>query len=307
MNKLTCSLLGLSSLMSMGASAATCSCAGVPLLNSMNNSTPKGQSWYLSTTYEYHKISDLYSGSDEVNDETGRDRVSQSTLFEVGYGINENWSVTGLLSATKHERTIGTNANSHVDSSGFGDAVILFKYSPQRITVYNRWQYAVGAGAKIPLGEDNATNNGITLSEDMQPSTGAWSALYWGYVARSFSAQANWELYGSFNYSDNQENDRNYQFGNELNVTFGVVHQDESPWDFGAGIRYRTTEADKRNGNDIANTGGSWWTLLPTIAYSFDENLALSATARIPIHRDLDGELQFTTSWATSLTLTYLF
>lgn len=305
MKKLTWGLLGLSSMMSFSAAAATCSCAGVPLLNSMNNASPVGGNWYLSTTYEYHKIADLYSGSDEVNDETGRDRVSQSTLFELGYGISENWSVTTLFSATKHERTIGSN--SAVDASGIGDAVVMFKYSPQRITVYNRWQYAVGIGAKIPLGEDNASANGITLSEDMQPSSGAYSTLLWGYVARSFSAQANWEVYASMNYSDNSDNDRNYTFGNEFNLTAGVVHQDESAWDFGAAIRYRTTSADKRSGFDLPNTGGSWWTLIPTAAYSFDENLALSASARIPIHRDLDGELQFTTSWATSFTLTYLF
>jgi hypothetical protein len=175
MKRFTLSALCLSALTTAGVNAATCSCAGVPLLNSISTASPESDSWYFSTTYEYHKVADLYSGSDEVNDETQRDRVSQSTLFELGYGFNDNWSVSTLLSATKHRRSIGTSNNSEVDASGFGDGVILFKYTPKRVRVYSRWQYAFGVGVKVPLGEDSATLNGIDLSEDMQPSTGAYS------------------------------------------------------------------------------------------------------------------------------------
>ncbi|MFT4925878.1 MAG: hypothetical protein ACI8WB_001973 [Phenylobacterium sp.] len=287
------------------ANAATCSCAGVPLLNSITTSSPQSENWYFSTTYEYHKISDLYSGSDEVNDETHRDRVSQSTLFELGYGINENWSVATLLSATKHQRAIGNN--SEVDASGVGDGVVLFKYTGPRISVYSRWQYALGAGVKVPLGEDSAQHNGIDLAEDMQPSSGAYSGLLWGYLAHSFSAQANWQVYSSINYASNGENDRDYTFGNELNLAVGATYQDDSPWGYQAAVRYRTTSADQRAGVDIPNTGGYWVTFLPTLAYSFDETWSLSTSARIPLYRNLDGELQFTTSWAASMTLNYVF
>lgn len=126
-------------------------------------------------------------------------------------------------------------------------------------------------------------------------------------MGHSFSAQANWQVYATANYANNGENSRDYSFGDELNLTVGAAYQDDSPWGYNGAIRYRTTSADERAGAEMPNTGGAWLTFLPSVAYSFNEKLAVSAAARIPIYRDLDGELQFTTSWATSLTVTYMF
>lgn len=115
---------------SPGLYAATCSCSSVPLLGSMSSASPTGNSWFLSSRLEVHDISDLYSGSDEVNDETGRDRDSQSLLLEVSYGINEKWSITGLLSAVEQNRQVGLNPET--TGRGLGDGLFLVKYAPKK-------------------------------------------------------------------------------------------------------------------------------------------------------------------------------
>ena len=58
------------------SNAATCSCSSVPLLGSMESTSPESKAWFFSSSYEFHDISDLYNGTDEVNDETGRNRES---------------------------------------------------------------------------------------------------------------------------------------------------------------------------------------------------------------------------------------
>ena len=166
---------------------ATCSCSSVPLLGSMSSASPADSSWFFSSSYEIHDISDLYSGSNEVNDETGRDRDSQSLLLEVSYGFNEKWSITGLLSAVEQNRKVGENDST--TGRGIGDGLVMLKYSPKKVDLFSCYVLSFGIGAKIPLGDDNKTGF-VTLAEDLQPSTGAYSGVFWGQVSRSFDRSA---------------------------------------------------------------------------------------------------------------------
>ena len=88
--------------------AATCSCAGVPLLTSIDTSANEKGELFISYTAEDHQISDLVSGSDDVPDETGRDRNSFSQVLSASYGLTDHWSVSALASYVKHNRKIGS-------------------------------------------------------------------------------------------------------------------------------------------------------------------------------------------------------
>ena len=81
------------------AHAASCSCAAVPLLSSMEPGSPDAGSWLLSSSYEFHEISDLVSGTDDVHDQTDRERQTQSLVLQASRGIGERFSVSALLSA----------------------------------------------------------------------------------------------------------------------------------------------------------------------------------------------------------------
>ena len=78
-------------------------------------------------------------------------------------------------------------------------------------------------------------------------------------------------------------------------------------WGFGAQLRYRTTRADERNGNAIPNTGGEWVDVIPSVQYRINEKSGLNISVRIPVYRNLDGALQFTTSSAANLGFSYAF
>lgn len=283
---------------------ATCSCAGVPLLSSMEFGTPDNKSWFLSSSYEFHDISDLVSGTDDVSDSTDRKRKSQTLILEASYGINDRFSVSTLFSAVEHERTVGQSGTAR--ASGLGDGIVMFKYTPGKVGLFKRNGLAFGIGSRIPIGEDNASDI-VTLAEDMQPSTGAWAGIFWVQASRSFSRAAKTQVFSSFSYTENFENDRDYRFGNTWSLSLGGSYQTDTPWNFGVEMRYRNSDRDQRNSVEIPNTGGQWLDLVPAVQYHFNDKLAGKITARIPVWRDLNDVLQFTTSYSVALSISYLF
>jgi len=285
--------------------AQTCSCAGVPLLGAMELATPGDGKWFLASTYEYHDASELISGSSSVTDSTGRDRTSEVLMLETSRRLFGKISFSALLSTVKHDRTVG---GVHDSASGLGDAIIMLKYSPVSITPFSRNAFSAGIGARLPIGEDDAmSSGGIVLAEDLQPSTGASGNIIWMYAARALNEPATARIYANATYTNNDDNDRFYQFGHETTASFGASYQTQTPWGFNAELLYRQTDRDKRASSSIPNTGGEWLDLVPAVQYHINESLAVRASAKIPLHRDLNDQLQFTTKYSFRITLSYVF
>ena len=289
--------------------AATCSCAGVPLLTSLDvSATEKGQ-FFLNYTTEFHQMSDLVAGHADVNDETGRDRSSFSQVISASYALTDRWSVSGLISHIEHNREIGASFfDDKTTTSGFGDSVILVRYTPLFITPFSRHELSVGLGARIATGDDDLIlDNGFVVSEDMQPSIGANGGIFWSSYGYAFNQAATVQLNVSANYTVNGENDREYSFGSEFNFALGLSQSIGTKFGYSAVVRYRTTRADERFGSYIPNTGGQWVDFVPALQYAVTDRLNIGLHGRIPVTRDLKGTLQFTTSYAYSLSLTYGF
>ena len=270
----------------------------------MQLATPQNQQWFLGTTYEYHDASELVAGSSSIPDPTGRDRISQAFVVELSRGLTEKWSFSALLSAVEHKREVG---GSRVSASGLGDAIVMIKYSPKSISLYSNTALTFGVGSRIPVGVDDATILGVPLAEDMQPSTGAYGALLWAYWARALNDSKGARIYVSATHTQNGENDRNYMFGQETTVTLGGAYQTQSPWGFNLELLYRNAARDERDSTEIPNTGGEWLDVIPAVQYHISDKLAIKAAAKIPVSRNLNDQLQFTTKYAVRLSLSYLF
>jgi hypothetical protein len=286
------------------AFASTCSCASVPLLGAMQSASPNDSQWFLASTYEFHDLSELVNGRSTIPDQTGRDRTSQAMVLELSRGLTEKWSISALVSAVEHERDIGGDNDS---ASGLGDAVVMLKYSPTSISLYSKNTLSFGVGSRLPIGVDDAKDEGLTLAEDLQPSTGAYAGMVWAYYARALNESRGAQIYASGSYTYNGDNDRDYQFGNNVTLAFGGSYQTATPWGFNLELLYRNADRDQRNNVDIPNTGGTWLDISPAVQYHVSETLALKASAKIPVARNLNDTLQFTTKYAVRVSLSYLF
>ena len=209
-----------------------------------------------------------------------------------------------MLSVVEHKRDVGGSTDR---GSGLGDGVVMLKYSPTTISVYSKNTLSFGLGGRLPIGADDVKNEGVTLSEDLQPSTGAYGGIVWAYYARALNESAGAQVYFSTSHTYNGENDRDYQFGHSTTASIGGSYQTQTPWGFSLELFYRNAQRDKRNSVDIPNTGGQWLDVIPAVQYHVAESLALKASVKIPVARDLNDSLQFTTKYAVSLSLMYLF
>jgi hypothetical protein len=280
----------------------------VPILTFIDVSAIEKGDFFISYTAENHKINDLVSGSDDVNDETGRNRNSFSQVLSASYAFSDHWSVSALVSYVKHDREIGSSFIGKTTSSGIGDSVILARYSPLLITPFSRHELSLGLGLRIPTGEDNfVSDNGFTISEDMQPSTGAFGEILWTSYSYAFNQAATVRLATTASYTFNEENDRKYAFGNEFNFAVSIGQSLGTRFSYSATLRYRTTRADRRLGFPIPNTGGKWLDFVPGVQYAFTDSLKLGLSGRIPVARNLRGALQFTTSYSYAVSLAYGF
>ncbi len=270
----------------------------------MQLAAPKNNQWYIGLTYEFHDASDLVSGSSSVQDTTGRDRSAQAFVVEVSRGISRKWSLSALIAAVEHERNVGGVADR---ATGIGDAIVMVKYAHKSIAPYSRNALVFGLGSRLPIGVDNADRSGITLAEDMQPSTGAFGAIAWMYAGRALNQADTARIYANASYTRNGANDREYQFGHETTFALGGSYWTQTPFALTLEVLYRHTERDKRNSVDIPNTGGQWLDVVPAVQYHVTDTLAVAASAKIPLHRNLNDQLQFTTKYAFRLSVSYVF
>ncbi|MDD9891588.1 MAG: hypothetical protein OXU66_12325 [Gammaproteobacteria bacterium] len=286
--------------------AATCSCAGVPLLSAIDTSSTQPGDLYLNYSTEQHEISDLVRGSRDIRDETDRERSSLSQTLSFSYGLADNWALSGLVSYVVHTRDIGSSFIGEQKTRGLGDGLLLLRYSPIYITPFNRHEVGVGFGVRMPWGEDNAKHNGFTVSEDMHPSSGAWGKIAWASYTYALNQAATMQINASANFTYNDDdNGRGYAFGDEANVGVGFSHSVGTKFSYSAAVRYRSTNADARNGFDIPNTGGEWVDFTPAIQYQVSDSFSVGLSGRVPISRKLDGALQFTTSYSYAVSLSY--
>lgn len=292
-------------LCALPAGAATCSCAGVPLLSAMDTSSTEPGDLFINLTTENHEISDLVQGRDEIADETNRERASLSQVLSASYGIADRWALSGLVSYVEHSRRVGTSFFGEQKTSGLGDSVLLLRYSPLLITPFSRHELSLGLGARLPTGKDDA-GGAVAFSEDMQPGVGAAATLAWGSYSYAFNQAGTLLLSTSANYTLNEDdNDRNYSFGNETNVAASFSHSLDTRIGYSASLRYRQTTPDERFGFKVPNTGGKWLDFIPAVRYSFTPDWTVSLSGRVPLARNLNGALQFSTSYSYALSITH--
>lgn len=291
----------------------TCGCAGAPLLSSQSISSAAKGNVLLGITYEFDNIDDLYQGTNELNNRSVR-RSTQSTLFEVHYGITDRLTASGTLTFIDKRRETGlqTPNSNVVRTDGFGDGLVMLKYVLHKNTIRSQYQLAVGGGAKIPFGSFDHTNNGLQLNADMQPGTGAWDGVFWSYLSKTFAPHTTLNLFWTNSFRLTGEADRfsntndSYRFGNEIVSTLGAGNKLFANLSYVLQVQYRQVGKNELNGSELPNTGGKWVDLVPALSYRLTDKVSMRVSGQLPVYRDLVGT-QSTTTYSLSGSIFYNF
>lgn len=295
--------------------AQTCCSGGVPLSNNLGLPNEGKGVIILGLNYDLNTLNTLKAESETLDDDS-RKRLTHSVLLNIGYSFTDRLSIETLFSWVNQSRTISQFGNENfTETSGIGDAVFLLKYAFPELLLSNS-ALTLGVGGKVPLGDsDLKDDNGIQLTADLQPGSGAWDGIGWvSYVVNpDFRPSGN--FMGSLTYRLTGRNDSylnntsTYEFGDELQINLGYIDQLfflgtlVSP---GLIFKYRKAEEDKVEGLDLPNTGGEWVFIRPEAGVLLSENLNLNFRLELPLYSHVVGT-QLTPTSRVTVGLTYSF
>ncbi len=248
--------------------------------------------------YDYNNLNTLNAGSDQLTDNS-RKRITNSILLGTGYAFTDRLSMETLFTWVNQTRTVTQFGNENfTETTGIGDAVLLMKYAISDLlgaeTVLN-----LGAGVKAPVGKaDISSDQGILLTADLQPGSGAWDGLGWLSFSKGLGFRPSSTLSGSFTYrftgrnNSYLNNSATYEFGDEMQTNLGYTDQFlmfNTIFSPGLIVKYRKAMADKIDDSDIPNTGGEWVFLRPELTTQITSDLGLALRLELPLYSYVEG------------------
>jgi len=285
--------------------AQTCCSGGVPLGGSLGLGAAEGKSLQVLVTYDYNAINDLVSFSEKLDDDT-RSRTTQSSIIELNYGLNQQWSFAGVVPFIRQTRSIQAfSGEDFTAAQGLGDLVFLVKYRIFPFGKYPNFDWIIGAGPKFPTGRTDYENNqGLTMAADMQPGSGSFDGIFWSYFLKSRllnNPNLGLAAVTAFRYSGENKNyntTQTYQFGNEFQFSMGLNYNFFLKWpvDVFTFARYRFQDEDLIDGGVFPSSGGQWVYVIPGLNINFSPLWSMRLSGDIPVYRKLDGT-QLTTSY----------
>jgi len=293
------------------AAAQTCCSGGVPLSNNLGLPNEGQGVFILDINYDYNNLNTLNAGPDRLDDNS-RQRITNSLLLNLGYAFTDRISVETLFTWVNQTRMISQFGNENLtETTGIGDAVFLVKYAIPNV-LGARSQVNFGLGVKAPLGKsDITTDQGILLTADMQPGSGAWDGLGWISASKGVGFRPSATVSGSFTYRLTGKNysylndSSTYEFGNVFQANIGYTDQFllfNTIVNPGLIFKYRNAGIDKIDNSDIPNTGGEWVFIRPEVSVQLSPIIALHARLELPIYSKVDGtQLTPTTRFTTGL------
>lgn len=276
----------------------TCCSGGVPLSNNLGLSNNGKGGLQLGLNYDYNNLNTLNAGSSKLDDNS-RKRITNSVLVNLNYSFTDRFSVETLFTWVNQTRTISQFGNENfTETSGIGDAVVLAKYDIPNVLGSNS-VLSIGVGAKIPLGKsDLISEQGIQLTSDLQPGSGAWDGLGWLSFSKGNIFRPSGTISGSFTYrftgtnSSYLNNTSIYEFSNALQIGVGYTDQlliFNTIVNPGLIFKYRKSANDKIDTSEIPNTGGEWVFIRPEVNVQITPNLSFATKMELPLYSFVEG------------------
>lgn len=276
----------------------TCCSGGVPLSNNLGLPNKGKNSWVFGLSYDYNNLNTLNSGSKRLDDNS-RIRNTNSVLLNTSYSFNDRFSTEILFTWVNQTRTISQFGNKNfTETSGIGDAILLFKYAFPNILGDNTL-LNLGLGTKVALGKsDLVSKQGIQLTADLQPGSGALDGVGWLSVSKNLKLRPSATLFVNLAYRLTGVNDSylnntsTYEFGNELQANIGYSDQFllfKTLFNPGLSFKYRKSSRDKISNVYLPNTGGEWVFIRTKLSAQLTSAFTLNSKVELPIYSYVDG------------------
>ena len=301
-------ILVVMALFSNPATAQTCCSGGVPLSSNLGMPNVNKGSWQLSLNYDYNYLARLLAASEVLEDDS-RIRSTHSLLLEVGWQISDRWAINAFVPTVRQERLLRPPGlpSTLQATNGLGDAVLMARYQPLE------W-LGLGLGAKLPTGSYQVRDErGIQYNADLQPGSGAWDGIGWLQASLPWAARptGTWSFTAIGRYTGTNPTFRvgqSYTFGKDLQALIGYTERRfilKQLFDLSGMARFRLTGPDFAGGGAIANTGGWWLFLNPSVTWWIKRRFSYQMNMEVPLYSHVGGT-QLSPSWRVNTGIYWL-
>ena len=311
-----CILIGIFLLLPTGIHAQCCS-PGNPIGGTSALGVNDEHSWQIFLNYRYGYAGRYFEGNKPSTTQFIQDGQFNHMGGVVAYGLSKRLTLEGEFGyfINKTQRYVEGIIPSSQNGSGLTDLNLLLKLNLWRSEL-EEWEITTALGGKIPLGNNQQSDQGILLPRDLQPTTGAFDFihslfLYKGFLSRKFRTflLTRTEIKGR---SLDQ-----YQYGHFFASSFFASYSAGLKWVLIGQIRGEIRGRDSRpvsgggiplpnNREQLIPTGSQKLFIIPQISYSLTPELQLSTLVELPLYQNYNDK-QLSSTVAVMLSLGYRF
>jgi hypothetical protein len=301
MKKIFYSLISVSLLSLTGASA--CTTCGCGVGNYQYGILPQYQKNFIGIRYRYRSFDSRLDASHTASYSY---ETFQSTELWARYYPTDRFQVFAFIPYNFNARQEG---ESTTYLHGLGDMVLTAHYTIFNTydSTFSDWKHylLVGGGVKLPTGEFDAIQNGLTINQNFQLGTGSVDFLFnLMYTLRYKSAGLNTE----FTYSYNTTNPDEYRFGNTTRTgltAFYIPTTKAVTFMPNVGISLETFKDNEQFGQPFPDSGG-WAMFYNAGLETYFKRFALGVSYTHPGKQKLFNE-QVKANDRVSMHLTFMF
>lgn len=202
--------------------------------------------------------------------------------------VTKKIQIFALIPFQFHSRELSSGTEN---IEGLGDISIIAMYTvfqtdTDSTTLTHKLQF--GGGVKLPTGKYDAINNLGTVNKSFQVGTGSWDYLF---VTDYVVQHKNLGLNLLFDYTFKTENQKNYQYGNQINygsLLFYLFDLDKVKLFPHFGIVGEVYDSNKHYGEELPDTSGD--IVFGKLGLEVGKNkFSFGASAMLPINQNLTG------------------
>jgi hypothetical protein len=254
-------------------------------------------------TYYKHGYSEGYMQSDHNSNFKFVQNANNSFVgLQLGYGISKRLTVV-VDGGYYLNRTQNFDIQSYKFSlNGFGGSSVTLsgKYNIIKDTARDI-EFTMGVGLKLPWSKNPQIIDGVELTEDVQPSNGAYGLVISTFLFKDFD-KSGLRMFLLNTAAINGKSIRDYKEGNTYITSFFVSKTFLKNWSGILQVRNEVRDFAYRDDIKVTSSGGYRFLIVPQLNYSIKKKYNISALYEMPIYQNYYG-IQLKDMYAFSINL----
>ena len=271
------------------ADAQLCCTTGSASASSFEIGVTPERTLRVSFGHEYNSLNGTFVGSNRTESNFVGSGSVQAFTAQIHYGITRRIGITLSAPYVKTRRSF--DGGSSFGADGIGDMSFVLKYSLKPLNIASSSEIAIGSGFKLPNGKIDLVDDGTDLNFNLQPGTGAWDFILWGYYYKSY-LPSGWSGSVSSLIRLPGTNADGLKYGREIFYSIVISRRLNTISQLSFRFKGRSSSSVTIDGYENPNTGGTITFVAPSVLWNPVRVFSLETGVDIPFLYSVSGTQQ---------------